>query len=255
MMQTQEIHIIDLATLVQRGFRSKTEVHSSLRYHPHLKAYPVFVTLHRASDRGVIAIRYEETDRRDRMVGKPRTNAILSDTTPPTPSGLPLGVDQYRRVEGTMSYQYVATGYGYLGINYGDSGGISSRGSFEAREQDWSDWNPWVENLARSIVSKAVFRRLDADAPGRIGSADVPAFRCRLSETRFLKLREWATARNYAIRPEENAVRLTRNGTEILIPLGSDRVRVGATWVRLPDLVAERNGSWYVPEEIDRVAR
>jgi len=122
-------------------------------------------------------------------------------------------------------------------------------------KQDWTQWDPWIESLARSIVASAVFRRLDPDAPSRFGTVEVPAFRCRLSETRFLKLREWAIARSYSIQAVENAVRLSRNGVEVLIPLGSDRVKVGSRWVPLPDLVAERNGSWYVPDEIDRIAR
>lgn len=39
------------------------------------------------------------------------------------------------------------------------------------------------------------------------------------------------------------------------MPVGAAKVKVSGRWVDLPDLVAERNGSWYVPEEIDRVAR
>jgi|GEM_PF-6498896 len=95
MITAQDIDIVDLPWLEQRGFRARPEVRSTLRYNARTKTYPVYVTVTRASDRGIIDIHYEETDRRDRMEGKPRVSAMIGDYTPPVASGFPLGVDQY----------------------------------------------------------------------------------------------------------------------------------------------------------------
>ncbi|HRF58772.1 MAG TPA: hypothetical protein PLH94_02525 [Fimbriimonadaceae bacterium] len=209
----------------------------------------------RRADTAFVGVRFDEADQRTFVVAK--LNTALSN--PPivrgSASGLPLGVDAIRLYDDSDARLHIATGYGQIVVEFGINGTISARGSRVAPPQDWAQWDPWIEDFARSIVARSVNRRLEPAPTSRIDGTDVETFRCRISEGKYYKLRDWATARDYTIRVEENLVRLNRGTREVVVPVGAAKVKVSGRWIDLPDLVAERNGSWYVPEEIDRVAR
>lgn len=117
----------------------------------------------------------------------------------------------------------------------------------EALQQDWQ----LVENLARRVIGRLVARDSESAMIQRVGSANVLTRHGAQSQVQ-LNLREWSVAKGYVLQLNDvtSVASMTVNAKPILIPLGSNSIKVGTQWINAPEVSMLHNGEWYVPKSL-----
>ncbi len=114
---------------------------------------------------------------------------------------------------------------------------------------------PLLERVVRIAMARAAGLRLETATTALYGGKSVRAFLCRISGRKFVELNGWASAAGWTVslNQAQTVATLTRPGKVILVPLASQWAKVETQWRNLPDVVAERDGVWYVPDALTSI--
>jgi hypothetical protein len=175
-------------------------------------------------------------------------NSALGLGDPVSYSGLPLGNAVYsspgagtriirthdgrRIVQVAISYFAKRTGSGYTWRHH-DPDGDEER----------------VEGIARYLTARAAYRATSAGTSVTLAGRQVATRRVGDRPERWVAIQDWARAKGATLTVNERrgTAQLTLNGTAVIVPLGSRRIKAGAKWIDLPAPVAWWDSGWYVP--------
>lgn len=128
--------------------------------------------------------------------------------------------------------------------------GSDAKGFYRAPDHDWTQDIKLAERLARVAMARAAGLRL-----GGLGTVAFPGYQalgasCTKTARKYVGLSAWANAKGWLVeRNEELAYWTLRKGSNaIVVPVGTNRIKVNGSWRVLPDLVMEKEGYRLVPE-------
>lgn len=213
-------------------------------------ARPNSVAIVRKSDRARIVLQLEAVpSNQDPDTRKPM---VVEQTA--APSGRPFGLRCWFSRDHTSSgvRSLVITSVNKLEMVQVSifAARLAERPDRQYQQLDVAKDSVFVERLARTALSRFAGRRATAFSSTTINGKTVSSFLASGTQTRYLDLHEWATARQMAISTgtteAENS--FGRAGNTVLIPWGGVDLKIGATWRKMADVLMILNGRPFVPE-------
>ncbi|MCC6404356.1 MAG: hypothetical protein IT207_10145 [Fimbriimonadaceae bacterium] len=257
--------LVPIALLARAGLSVKGEMLRGTKYgdtpHPEIDPNPPFVHSRAVGfdSQGQVEVLLTCTVNQDMTRQESEPGAFVNDLpkfvgkTPP--SGLQFAKDsRYQASPGCRRvFFYGEYEAGYLQITRKYM--RTATGKSVLPEWDAEPFEPVLEAAARTYFARIVAERLEPADDRQVAGRPVRTWRCVKSGIEYVALEEWAEARGFAQGGADTVpcVTLRHHGAEVVVPLGAMAVRLGDRWLDLPDCVAEKDGRWLVPLEIDRL--
>lgn len=165
------------------------------------------------------------------------------------PSGLPIGSDLRYKLSPNRLHLITASDSGRVQLTMMAPTRTDEQGSAIVENYDWSkiDGEVVLEKYMRVVVGRLTAHHFGSASNVNAGGAVVSGFKSRDGKRLLGNVSDWAKKRGWSWTDDPRGFATLRKGTDwAVLPLGAGKIKINGEWQDLPDLIAEKDGDWYL---------